>query len=155
MNDLMGSDTGVIDFPETNGMKDLTAEDILNANDEVVEPVEVPEWGGRVWVRGLTGAERDQFEQSIVQGRGRSQTINLKNFRAKLVAAAAVKSQTNKERLFTHPSHVERLSGKSARALERVFEKAQELAGLKNEDVEEMTKELGKDLNGSSGSDSL
>jgi len=135
--------------------KDLTAEQILSANDEVVQPVEVPEWGGRVWVRGLTGAERDLFENSILEGRGRNRQINLQNFRAKLVVAAAIKSEHNKSPLFDDPTHVHRLGTKSARALQRVFDMAQELAGLNEQDVEQMTKELGKDQNGSSGSDSL
>jgi hypothetical protein len=136
------------------GLKDLTAEDILNANDEVVRAVEVPEWGGRVWVRGLTGSERDLFENSILEGRGRNQSVNLKNFRAKLVVAATVKGEHNKERLFSDPTHVQRLGTKSARALQRVFDMAQELAGLNEKDVEQMTADLGKDQNGSSGSDS-
>lgn len=133
--------------------KDLTAEDILNANDETVEAVMVPEWGGRVWVRGLTGAERDAFEESILEGRGRNRQVNLRNFRAKLVAAAAIKSRDDKTRLFTDPAQVAQLGQKNARALERVFEKAQELAGLREEDVNELTQELGKEQNGVSGSD--
>jgi hypothetical protein len=148
-----GSGT-VTEFPSTGTMKDLTAEDILNANDEVTRSVEVPEWGGRVWVRGLTGSERDLFEGTIIEGRGRQQSVNLKNFRAKLVVASAVKSEHSKERLFGDPSHVNRLGNKSARALQRVFDMAQELSGLNQQDVEQMTAELGKDQNGSSGSDS-
>lgn len=151
MDDKEGTGLEVLD----GGLKDLTAEDILAANDDVVRAVEVPEWGGRVWVRGLTGSERDLFENSILEGRGRNQSVNLKNFRAKLVVAATVKGEYSKERLFADPSHVQRLGTKSARALQRVFDVAQELAGLNEKDVEQMTADLGKDQNGSSGSDSL
>lgn len=151
MDDKEGTGLEVLD----GGLKDLTAEDILAANDDVVRAVEVPEWGGRVWVRGLTGSERDLFENSILEGRGRNQSVNLKNFRAKLVVAATVKGEHSKERLFADPSHVQRLGTKSARALQRVFDVAQELAGLNEKDVEQMTADLGKDQNGSSGSDSL
>jgi len=155
MDDFSGDrGAGVVDFPAKEGLKDLTAEDILNANDEVVKPVEVPEWGGRVWIRGLTGSERDLFENSILEGRGRNQSVNLKNFRAKLVVASAVKGEHDTDKLFNDPSHVHRLGTKSARALQRVFDMAQELSGLNQQDVEQMTAELGKDRNGSSGSDS-
>jgi hypothetical protein len=131
--------------------RELTAADILNANDEVRRRVDVPEWGGHVWVRSLTGHERDAFENSIIEGRGKNRSVNLKNFRAKLVAAAAISSRG--ERLFD-ATQVEALGRKNAGALERVFEVAQELAGLRERDIEEMTKELGKDQNGDSGSDS-
>jgi phage FluMu protein gp41 len=142
--------TGVTPFPL--GSRELSAKDILAANDDVKERVEVPEWHGFVWVRGLTGAERDAFENSIIEGRGRNRQLNLLNFRAKLVAASAVDNQGN--RLFTDPYQVEQLGKKSARALQRVFDKAQELSGLNEEDVDQLTAELGKDQNGVSGSDS-
>ena len=44
----------------------LTRDQILQANDLVTETVEVPEWGGSVFVKSLTGVERDQFEAAIV-----------------------------------------------------------------------------------------
>jgi len=138
--------------PEMNDVGELTAQDILSANDEVIEKVEVPEWKGHLWVRGLTGAERDAFEASILEGRGKNRQVNLKNFRAKLVAAAAINK--NGERLFTSPGQVEALGKKNARALQRVFDVAQELSGLSETDVDELTAELGKEQNGSSGSDS-
>lgn len=134
------------------GSVELSAKSILEANDEVKARVEVPEWNGHVWVRSLTGAERDSFENSIIEGRGRNRTVNLLNFRAKMVAAAAITSKG--DQLFTDPAHVLALGKKSARALQRVFDVAQELSGLTEQDVDDMTKELGKDQNGVSGSDS-
>jgi hypothetical protein len=44
--------------------------------------VSVPEWGGEVVVRALTGAERDAFEQSTIEQRGKSVKTNLANIRA-------------------------------------------------------------------------
>ena len=58
--------------------------------DTPVEVVEVPEWGGSVRVKTLSGAERDQFESAIVQRNGRNVKQNLLNIRARLVAAALV-----------------------------------------------------------------
>jgi hypothetical protein len=134
-------------------LKDLTAEDILAAHDEEIRAVAVPEWGGRVWVKGITGTERDRFEQSQLEGRGRNRQVNLNMFRARLVAAAAIRSETDKRPLFDI-SQVQRLGQKSAKALQRVFDVASDLAGMSDEDVENMTKELGKDQNGDSGSGS-
>lgn len=113
----------------------LSKEAILQAQDLPTELVPVPEWGGEILVRGLTGAERDAFEQSIVEQRGKSTRINLRNLRAKLVAMTVVDEQGN--RLFSD-DEAEALGRKSAAALNRVFEVAQRLSGLRQEDVEEL-----------------
>lgn len=113
----------------------LSREAILQAQDLPTEDVEVPEWGGTVRVRGLTGAERDAFEQSIVEQRGKSTRMNLKNIRAKLVALTVVDEQGN--RVFTDED-AELLGKKSASALDRIFAVAQRLSGLRPEDVEEL-----------------
>jgi len=115
----------------------LTRDQILKAQDLPTEDVPVPEWGGTVRVRALTGAERDAFEQSIVEQRGRSTRMNLQNLRAKLVALTVVDEEGN--RIFSD-SDAKLLGKKSALALNRVFEVAQKLSGLTSEDVEELTK---------------
>lgn len=46
-------------------MKLLKKGDILAADDLPHETVDVPEWGGAVRVRVLTGAERDQFYSKV------------------------------------------------------------------------------------------
>jgi len=77
-------------------MKLLTRDAILQAQDLPTQDVEVPEWGGTVRVRALTGAERDAFEQSIVEQRGKSTRMNLQNVRAKLVALTVVDENGNR-----------------------------------------------------------
>jgi hypothetical protein len=99
------------------------------------EVVEVPEWGGSVNVRTLTGTERDEFEQSFVQQDGKSR--NLRNFRAKLCARAMV--DDDGEPMFT-AKDVDALGKKNGRALDRVFDVAQQLAGLSEKDVDELVK---------------
>lgn len=121
----------------------LSKEAILSADDLVKELVEVPEWGGAVYVRALTGAERDAFEQSMVEMRtvrqGRKQEtvreMRLQNIRARLCALTICDEEGN--RLFTD-ADVQALGRKSASALNRVFQVAQRLSGLTDEDVEEL-----------------
>lgn len=115
----------------------LTRQAILEALDIPREAVDVPEWGGAVYVRGLSGTERDRFEASVVQQKGRDRTLNLSNVRAKLCALCIV-DEDNK-RLFSDMD-VQALGGKSAAALSRVFDAAQKLSGLTTEDVEELSK---------------
>ena len=115
----------------------LTRDAILAAPDMLTEEVPVPEWGGTVLVRGLTGTERDAFEEEMITGKGKNRDVNLSNFRARLI----VKSVVDKggKRLFTQADMVA-LGGKSAAAIQRVFQVAMRLSGMSEEDVEELTK---------------
>lgn len=114
----------------------LTRDMILQALDLPTERVEVPEWGGAVLVRGMSGTERDAIEQSVLSkdGKGLGDVTGL---RARVVAYCVVDEQG--QRLF-QKSDVERLGAKSALALQRVFEVAQKLSGLSPEDVAELEK---------------
>lgn len=117
----------------------LSREQILQAEDLVYEDVEVPEWGGTVRVRGLTGAERDQFEASIVSLNGRQSKVDTRNVRAKLAALTII--DEDGKRLFTDQD-VQQLGLKSAAALDRVFDVAQRLSGLSDQDIEELAENL-------------
>jgi hypothetical protein len=114
----------------------LTRDEILQAADIQYEDVDVPEWGGTVRVRSLTGAERDALEGSIAELEGLE---IYKNFRARLVTRAVV-DETGK-RLFSDKD-IERLGEKSGAALDRVFSVAQRLSGLTKADIEELTANL-------------
>lgn len=129
----------------------LSRDAILASQDIQTEEVSIPEWGGVVYVRGLTGKERDQFELSMVQGKGKSQELNLKNFRAKLIVLSVVDGPNSTTRLFT-PADVVALGEKSASALQEVFKVAQRLSGLNQADVEELTLSLGEGQSADSGS---
>ena len=115
----------------------LNREAILTANDIEKREVYIPEWGGSVYVRGMTGRERDQFEAGIVKQKGRNTEINMKNARAKLVVLCTV--DENGKRIFGD-ADIALLADKSAKALDRIFSVAQELSGISKDDMEELTK---------------
>ena len=48
----------------------LSKDQILSADDIQSQRVPVPEWGGEVMVRGLTGSQRDQWEAGLTVRRG-------------------------------------------------------------------------------------
>lgn len=122
----------------------LTRDQIVNAQDLETRDVEVPEWGGWVRVKALTGRERDEFEQSTVETRGNKVKQNLTNFRAKLVALTVV--DTDGHKVFSKQD-VAYLGLKSAAALQRVFNAAAELSGMSDKDVEELTEDFDNDPN--------
>jgi len=92
----------------------LSKEQIL-ATSIPQEAVDVPEWGGKVNIRGLSASERDDYEQSLVEvgpdGRTRVKKTQ-HNVRASLVARCLVDEAG--KRLFTD-ADVAALGEKSAR----------------------------------------
>lgn len=117
------------------GLAVLTRDQILQADDRITEEVAVPEWGGKVLVRSLSGTERDAFEDAIIEGKGKNRQVNMRNLRAKLVAMAVVGADGLP--IFTR-ADVEALGSKNAAPLDRIFERAQILSGLRDEDVDEL-----------------
>jgi len=113
----------------------LTRAQIVGAHDLKTEDVDVPEWGGTVRIAGMTGAERDTFEESLFTGEGVNRKQNLTNLRARLVAITLVDDAG--VRLFSS-ADIATLSAKSAAALTRCFEAAQRLNGMGAKEAEEM-----------------
>lgn len=130
------------------GLLDRAA--IMAANDLRTEDVEVPEWGGTVRVRSLTGSERDQFENEVIERKGKKTDVNMRDIRAKLVVLACVDGEGR--RVFSDDD-VRWLTKKSAAALDRVATVAQLLAGLRAEDMQEMSKNSPNGQSGDSISD--
>jgi hypothetical protein len=110
----------------------LDREAILNVVDLKPEVVEVPEWGGSLYIRMLTASERDKFEASCV-GTGKKQ--NLTNIRARLVVLCACDEAG--ERLFTD-ADAEALGRKSAAAVDKVFGACSKLNGFSSQDIEDL-----------------
>ncbi|MFW6034561.1 MAG: hypothetical protein ACOC9R_05430 [bacterium] len=128
----------------------LSRDAILDADDLSTDVVQVPEWGGAVLVRSLTGRERDEFEAGTMRfGKDGSREMRLSNLRARFVALVIVDEQGN--RLFAD-TDVKRLGQKSAAALQRVWEAGRKLSGLSDEDVEELVEDFDADQSGDSTS---
>jgi hypothetical protein len=130
----------------------LTRDQILAAPEaaSVFEDVPVPEWGGVARVKALSGAERDRYEASLATQRGKKMQMDMTNARARLVAIAVIDEAG--QPLFS-PRDAEALGEKSAAALDRVFDAAMRLAGMKATDLEELTGNFTPGPNGDSTTD--
>lgn len=115
----------------------LTKDAILGADDLPAEDVEVPEWGGTVRVRGLTGTERDRFEFAMAAAKDRPDRVDV---RAQVVGRCIV--DENGERLFTDKELV-KLGSKSGAALDRVFDVVRGLSGMGDQAVEGAAQDFG------------
>lgn len=128
----------------------LSKDDIWKVEDRETRDVPVPEWGGVVRVRALSGTERDRYDASRMERlKDGTYVPSLANSRAKLVALSIVDEDGNL--LFTEYD-VNRLGLKSAAALTRVADVASELSGLGLPAAEELGKD--SDTPGSVGSGS-
>ena len=95
-------------------------EDILKADDLGYEDVDVTEWGETIRVRGLTAGEAERFGKEITQG-------DADDVMARLLVR--VLTSLDGKRIFADED-AEALSGKNAKVIRRLFDKAQELSGV-------------------------
>ena len=126
----------------------LNRDDIIKAKDIRVEKVDMEPygWGGYVYVRGMTGLERGQFEYDMQAVRGPIREENQKRFRAKILVNCVVDAEVDGQKLFREQD-VDALSEKSAGALDYLVAVAQELSGYRHSDVEDLIKNLPKGQN--------
>jgi len=104
----------------------LSRDAIKKAQDWKLEKVEVPEWGGDVYLKTLSGTERDLFEDGYADQK-------MKNFRARFLALSLC--DDNGERLYGDDEASE-LGTKSSVVLNRLFDKAWALNAFRTEDVD-------------------
>lgn len=102
----------------------------------IIEAVTVDGLEHPISVRGLTGRERDSFENACFTQRGKNRVMTTENIRAKLLVRAICDEKG--ERLFADSEEGE-LGAIPAQVLDTLFGVAQRLAGLAPTDIEEMT----------------
>lgn len=124
----------------------LNAKQILDFDDLMTEVVDVPEWNGSVTVREMRGFERDAWERTFVDAKGKSSAANMQNMRATLLVRCLVNEEG--ERLFTD-KQADALGRKGSRALSRLFDVAARLNGITKTDQEELAE--GNDSGGEAG----
>ena len=104
----------------------LTKDAILGSEDIKRVKVSVPEWGGHVWVRGLNGLERDDYEQRALD-RKDGDKMAMRAWRARMAASTVV---DDKGKSLFKPTDCDALAQKNASALDRIVDAALELSGL-------------------------
>lgn len=112
----------------------LTKDQILNADDIQTKVIDVPEWGGEVTIKSMSGFYRDRFENSLV---GKNGGANMQNVRAKLVAASIV---DDKGDVMFSEKDITKLGSKSGDALDRVFAVAKSINKITDDEVKELAK---------------
>lgn len=118
----------------------MNKQDILGKADVKIEQVRVAPWDADLFVRSLSGEERDALEASTLTGvlgpEGQALT-DMKNFRSKLLVLAICDEQGN--RIFASED-TEALGKKNGEALDILFKVAARLSGITREAVKEAEK---------------
>jgi hypothetical protein len=115
----------------------LTREQILAADDIKKELIQIPQWGGPVYVIALNALERDEFDESCIEQKNGKRVPILRGMRTKLVIRCTVDAAGKP--IFTAKDY-DALLKKNAAAVDRIFGVAQRLSGITEEDMEELAK---------------
>jgi hypothetical protein len=129
--------------------RELGREDIDAIQDIKVERVDVPAWGGHVYVRVMTGRERDRFDSLMYDDKtGKARTDNLRA----LVAMFCL-CDSKGVRLYGD-DEVDKVAAKGAPGLTVVQDAAMRLNRLREQDVEGLAGNSPTGASVDSGSDS-
>ncbi|MES2218362.1 MAG: hypothetical protein V4501_08115 [Pseudomonadota bacterium] len=122
---------------------------ILAAPDIEFQEVEVPQWGGSVRIKTMSGVERDEFRTILNSRQKGIDDVSASN--ATLLAVCLVGDDG--QRLFT-VDDIETLQRKSASSLDAPVRVAMQLNKLGQEEQDDAVKNSEGDRKDSSGSDS-
>lgn len=111
----------------------LTADQILAADDMGLKKVSVPEWGGDVYIRVMSVAERDAYERKWIGKRDQG----IDNFRTQYLAG--VLCDEGGKLLFSR-DQIDKLAQKSGAVMGRLFDEAMKHNRMTEEDVQELGK---------------
>lgn len=118
----------------------LSKKAILEAKDIKTKEVDVPEWGGSVCIRVISGADRDVFEQAYSEKK-------MDAFRTRFLVLTICDEAG--ERIFTN-EEVEALNKKSSKVLNKLFDEAWEFNAFTPAAVEALGNDSPSDQSDSS-----
>ena len=110
-------------------------ETIFATNDIVSESVDVPEWGIKIEVRGMTGADRTRLLDAAVDSGGK---VNLQVIYPEIVINSCFDPETG-EKVF-EPGDRDALLTKSAQAIDRLAQVGMRLSGFTEEAADQAGK---------------
>ena len=115
----------------------ITREQLLNPLPTRIEKVEIEEMGGHVFVKSLSEQQRTEFEMSLMKGNGNLSRKSLASGRRRLVALCVCDKDGN---CLLTEDDAKRLAEQSAAVVDRLYAIAQQLCGLKDDDLETLVK---------------
>ena len=118
----------------------LTLSEILNAEDDKISCVPAPEWGGDVYLRVITGTQRDNYENNVLKCMKGDRLVENRGLKIALLRLALCDQRG--KLLIQTDKDAKALGDKAAPVLQRLFEKAQQINGLDDKSVDDAAKNL-------------
>lgn len=115
--------------------KDLTFADIVQIEDRAIKQFFVPEWDGNVYIRVMSAKERSEVEDLFTAMKSNQ---NSGKFRKELLRRTWVNADGTV--MFVDDAVAQHLMGKSAIAIERIFEESCRLNAFLEKDVDTLKK---------------
>ena len=112
---------------QTAPAQELTRAAILSLNDHKLLAVDVPEWGGRIWMKSINGRQREHHTQM-------HREKQFETIRAYLICCTACDSEGT--RLFKD-SDVDTINDKNAEVIFRLYTAALTVSGFFADDTEQ------------------
>jgi len=109
---------------------------IFAAVDNDTHEVPVPEWGGSILLRSMTGTQRNNYEFWAMQ-QSKAKAPDYRGIRERLIIYCAV--DESGESLFTE-SDLEELAAKNSEVIDRLHDKCREICGMDDDAVEDAVK---------------
>lgn len=100
------------------------------------ERVEIPEADDYVIVQELTGAQRDEYDASLWEQRKRSVKMKMDHATAKLVVLSCINEDGSRR---FGDDEIVKVSNLPAGILKRIAKVAQELSGITDDEIEDLT----------------
>ena len=114
----------------------LSKNEIFAVKDVDIHEVEVPEWGGSILLRGMTGEQRNNYEH-WAHTQSKETVPDYRGIRERLIMSCAI--DENGEALFTEDD-LQQLAAKNSEVIDRLHEKCRELCGMDQDAVEDAAK---------------
>lgn len=125
----------------------LSREQIQNAQDFKKESVEVPEWGGTVYIRTMTAGHFDAYQIRAMESRGVDDALNPQAIRdARVILISYTLCDASGDLLFDDEEGIEILRQKDGLVIDRLSEKAMAINGLSEAAIEDAKKNLDSTL---------
>lgn len=129
----------------------LSKEQIMGAPEKAVIEIEIPEWGGTVFIRQLAGWERDVLEMKALDQKTLKPTVNSMNgYRGLQCMYFLGDSEGN--RLFAADNDYYKLAQKAASALDRIVDAGRRFNRMDDDGVKDAEKNSVSEASGDSGS---
>jgi len=131
---------------------------ILNSQDLERAELDIPEWGGQVFYRELTGIERDELTDLYIEAQvtdpatGTVKQLLPKHYKAKICIMGVIDEDGSN--VFTK-EHLERVAAKSARCIDTVSSAITKISGMAGVTIEGAQEDFIDDRSEDGGSESL